>query len=116
MCVLGSIGLVRHRSIKHASCTGEFSLLLSEEWEVSDCEVESSVDFCHACSILYLIHYLFQVMTGGIFVLGPMLSLLVQLTGKLLNLNLLLVPTGEETQINRCSKGFMAQPGRMKNN
>lgn len=86
-----------------------------KEWALSDKVVPSS-DFCHACYVLYLIVYPFQVMTGGIFVLGPMLSLLEQLTGKLLSLNLLLVPTGEETQINQCSKGFTAQHGRTKNN
>lgn len=101
---------------EHLSRIGELSLFLCEEWAVSDNKVEPSADFCHACYVLYLIIYPFQVMTGGIFVLGPMLSLLEQLTGKLLSLNLLLVPTGEETQINQCSKGFTAQHGRTKNN
>ena len=63
-----------------------------------------------------IILFSFQVMNGGIFVLGLMLKLLEILTGKLLNLNLLLVHTGEGMKRNQCCRGFMALHGKMKNN
>lgn len=67
--------------------------------------------------LIYFNFVLFpKVMNGGTFVPALMLKLLVKLTRKLLNLNLLREHTGEEMKRNQCSRGSMEQLGRVKNN